>query len=142
MKNQYFGDKRDLIKYGLLEALTGGIPGIVQLTCIWLLTPPSNNTHGNRHFKASREATALELFLKECVTSGRRDVRELARYMSARSEQYVSIGDERSHYFTGSSREAYFDAIPDAALRRAVVFFDPDNGLEPRGAFTDAHLKY
>jgi hypothetical protein len=142
MKNQYFGDKRDLLKFTLLETLARNIPNVDQLTCIWLLTPPSPNNDGNRHFREHEGATDLAVFLKRCIANGRRDVRELARYLLDRPGRYYSYGDEASHYFTSSSRTTYFKSVPDYALRRAVVFFDPDNGLEPRTTVTPSHLKY
>lgn len=142
MKNQYFGDKRDLLKFSLLESLTEGVQDMRQLTCIWLLTPPAANNDGNRHFKESEGGSKLATFLRDCVATGRRDVRELSRYMAGRSEAYFSYGDEPSHYFTARSRATYFASIPDSALRNAVVFFDPDNGLEPGVTVSAAHLKY
>lgn len=142
MKNQYFGDKRDLFKFSLLEALGRGIPTVNQLTCIWLLTPPSPNNDGNRHFREDETGSSLAVFLRQCVASGRRDVRELARYMAGRPVAYFSYGDEPSQYFTASTRAAYFASIPDLALRNAVVFFDPDNGLEPANTVSPAHLKF
>jgi hypothetical protein len=141
VKNQYFGDKRDLLKYSLLQALAQGVPTVNLLTCIWLLTPPSANNDGNRHFR-ELEGSALGVFLTKCVATGRRDVRELANYMVGRPGRYVSYGDSPSMYFTKTSRHTYFTAIPDSALHGAVVFFDPDNGLEPQSTVTAAHLKY
>jgi hypothetical protein len=140
VKNQYFGDKRDLLKYSLLEALTDGITTVNQLTCIWLLTPPSTKNDGNRHFRESR--STLATFLHECVVSGRRDVRELAKYMAIRPKTYFSFGDEPKQYFSPSTRTTYFASIPDSALHNAVVFFDPDNGFEPGITVSAAHLKY
>ena len=142
MKNQYFGDKRDLLKFSLLEALAHGIPNVDRLTCIWLLTAPSPNNDGNRHFRAHEGGSTLATFLKQCIATGRRDVRELATYMDGRPKAYFSFGDEASQYFTASSRTNYFRSIPNSALRGAVVFFDPDNGLEPGSSITTAHLKY
>ena len=142
MKNQYFGDKRDLLKYSLLEALVQGVPSLNQLTCIWLLTPPSSNNDGNQHFRQREGDSNLALFLGHCIATDRRDVRELATYMAGRAWKYSSVGDGASQYFTAMSRTDYFRSIPDSVLRHAVVFFDPDNGLEPTRSATPAHLKY
>lgn len=142
MKNQYFGDKRDLLKYSLLEALVCGLSKVDQLTCIWLLTPPATTNDGNRHFQGYNAAPELGAFLRSSVSAGRRDVRELARYMAQRPLRYFSYGHDAALYFTRQSRATYFGSIPAAALRRSVVFFDPDNGLEPAGIVTPAHLKY
>src|SRR5207245_493716 len=55
---------------------------------------------------------------------------------------YFSYGDDASSYLTAQSRQTYFESIPEFALRRSVVFFDPDNGLEPARVTTTAHLRY
>jgi hypothetical protein len=141
VKNQYFGDKRDLFKFTLLETLVDEIPGIEALTCVWLLTPPASNNDGNRHFRAQTAQSELGAFLKRCLDAGRRDVREFAQYMAGRSANYVSYGDSPINYFTSDSRSTYFDGIPANGLRRAVVFFDPDNGLEPRSVLSTAHIR-
>jgi len=70
VKNQYFGDRRDLLKYSLLETLATGLSGIDQLTCIWLLTPPAANNDGNRLIPMRQDAMGLELFLRQCVVAG------------------------------------------------------------------------
>jgi hypothetical protein len=142
VKNQYFGDKRDLLKFSLLESLAQGLNDVSQLTCVWLLTPPSPNNDGNRHFRENESGSRLASFLRDCIATGRRDVRELAKYMASRPETYFSFGDEPAQYFTSSSRATYFESIPGSALRSAVVFFDPDNGLEPGTTVSAAHLKY
>jgi hypothetical protein len=141
VKNQYFGDKRDLFKFSLLERLTQGIQEVDQLTCIWLLTAPSPNNDGNRHFREQAVPTQLAGFLRGCVDAGRRDVREFARYMADRPVRYLSYGDKPTNYFTSETRSTYFAAIPDEGLRRSVVFFDPDNGVEPRSIVSAAHIK-
>ncbi len=118
------------------------MPMVDQLSCVWLLTPPTATNDGNRHFSSDAFDTELATFLQECVTTGRRDVREFANYMRTRHARYLSYGDQASSYFTTTNRSTYFDFIPSAALTRSVVFFDPDNGLEPRTVVTAAHLKY
>jgi hypothetical protein len=76
------------------------------------------------------------------VVTGQRDVRQLASYMASRPFRYFSYGDQPASYFSRTARRQYFNAIPQSALSRSVVFFDPDNGLEPEKSCTDAHLKY
>lgn len=141
MKNQYFGDKRDLFKFTLLQTLVDEIPGIEALTCVWLLTPPSSNNDGSRHFRAQTSQSELAAFLKRCLDSGQRDVRQFAQYMVGHRAKYVSYGDDPTSYFTSHSRSTYFNGIPTHGLRRAVVFFDPDNGLEPRSVLSAAHIR-
>lgn len=142
MKNQYFGDKRDFVKYQLLEWMALGVPGIRQLTCIWMLTPPTPNNDGNRRFQAHAGSERIGEFLRDCVQSGRRDIRELTRYFAGSSFNYNPYGDTIDQYFTTSNRRQYFASIPNVALKSAIVFLDPDNGMEPQRVITDSHLRY
>jgi hypothetical protein len=141
-KNQYFGDKRDLLKFSLLEELASRLAPARQLTCIWLLTPPSDTHDGNRHFSDHSVSPNLGTFLGDCVKLSRRDVREFKIYAKSRGIDYFSYGDEATLYFTASNRKQYFEGVPDRALRRSIVFFDPDNGFEPARIVTAAHLKF
>jgi hypothetical protein len=118
------------------------LPTVNQLTCIWMLTPGDRSNDGNRRLVPHGQAASLAEFLQSCVAEGRRDVREIAAYFSAHPFSYCSYGDEPAEYLTRASRAQYFASIPQAALRRSVVFFDPDNGMEPAGGATAAHLKY
>ena len=88
MKNQYFGDQRDFLKYNLLETLLDNLLFLRQLTCIWLLTGPSAGNDGNRSFRAHSGTESLAAFLNECVTHGQRDVRELTRYFADRRYRF------------------------------------------------------
>jgi hypothetical protein len=113
-----------------------------QLTCIWMLTPPVAGSDGNRKFKTHPGVDKLGLFLERCVSSGNRDVRALTEFFGRRRFRYQAYGDSSEQYFSKRHRDAYFDAIPGAALSRSVVFFDPDNGMEPKRVVTEAHLRY
>jgi hypothetical protein len=142
MKNQYFGDKRDYFKYGLLEALATGVDGIEQLSCIWMLTPPAANNDGRKAFVPHPDHARLSAFLDACRAKGIADVAEMKAYFGDQAFRFFSYGDSAERYFTLKSRGDYFRDIPDAALRKSLVFFDPDNGLEPLGKATVAHLRY
>jgi hypothetical protein len=142
MKNQYFGDKRDYFKYSLLEALATGTPGVEQLTCIWMLTPNVRTNDGRKPFSPHPDCVRLTEFLLDCRAKGVADVREMRRYFGGQHYKYVPYGEDASHYVPKRDREPYFRGIPSSALQRSIVFFDPDNGLEPKGMATSAHLRY
>jgi len=142
MKNQYFGDKRDYFKYGLLEALATGVYGIEQLTCLWMLTPPVANNDGRKAFVPHPKHARLAAFFEACRAAGIADVAEMKAYFGNQGFRFFSYGDGSNGYFTLKSRSEYFRAVPDIALRKSLVFFDPDNGLEPTGKATVAHLRY
>ena len=56
------------------------------------------------------------------------------------NRRFCSYRDSPPH-FRNSNRREYFRQIPESALQRAVVFFDPDNGMEPTTR-TDRHLGF
>jgi hypothetical protein len=139
MKNQFFGDKRDYFKYALLEAMMEGIPSLRQLTCVWMLTEGRPNRHGNQKLVPVHRSEALADFLTDRRNQGRLDVREIGVYFSGRPYAFNSYGDDPSRPF-GASRDRYFGGIPAGWCRSALVFVDPDNGLEPAGRPTSAHI--
>jgi len=142
MKNQYFGDKRDYFKYGLLEALATGVEDIQQLTCIWMLTPPVANNDGKKVFVPHPEFDRLTSFFQACQAKAIADVAEMKVYFRGQPYRFFSYGDSAARYLTSPSRSDYFRGIPAAALDDSIVFFDPDNGLEPARGATTAHLRY
>jgi hypothetical protein len=142
VKNQYFGDKRDYFKYGLLEALVEGVPGIARLTCIWMRTPDVFNGDGQRPFIANASFIRLTAFLMECRSRGTRDLRVMGDYFGGRAYSYYPYGENPDQIFSMRGRAEYFGRVPDAALTNAIVFFDPDNGLEPASTVSAAHLRY
>jgi hypothetical protein len=142
MKNQYFGDKRDYFKYSLLEALAGAVPGIEQLTCIWMLTPAVPNNDGRKAFVLQPDHARLAAFFRACQARGIADVTEMRAYFRQQAFRFFSYGENPDRYFNSANRLTYFSGVPDEALHRSLVFFDPDNGLEPAGKATSAHLRY
>jgi hypothetical protein len=142
MKNQYFGDKRDYFKYCVLTLLMQRHAMFRQLTCIWMLTPPAGNTDGNKPFRILPGCEDLAEFLRRSRAEQRQDIRELRVQFHAMGLNYFAYGDSPQEYFTNTNRVAYFDSIPMAALTESLVFLDPDNGMEPTGRATPAHLRY
>jgi len=143
MKNQYFGDRRDYFKYDVLERLAAELPGIERLTCLWMLTQPDRTGHGNVPFVPDTELPGLTEFFRTRVDSRdpeRRRVGEMSQLFQGRPFVFFSYRDNRED-FGPSTRGKYFASIPDEALRRAVVFFDPDVGVEP-GRATEKHLRF
>jgi hypothetical protein len=61
-------------------------------------------------------------------------------YFANRPFALVSYRDDREDFGPGTTVE-YFACVPDEALWRAVVFFDPDVGMEP-GRATAKHLRF
>jgi hypothetical protein len=142
MKNQYFGDSRDYFKYDVLERLVTDIP-LDQLTCLWMLTQPDRTGEGRVRFVPDAELPELTAFFRARLDSddaSHRSVSEMAKYFGSRPFRFTSYRDRRED-FGHATRSQYFEEVPAEALQHAVVFFDPDIGMEPRKA-TRKHLRF
>ncbi len=143
MKQQYFGDARDYFKYDVLDRLASDLGSIERLTCLWMLTAPDRTGQGRVRFTDDPELPELTEFFRERLASddpARRRVGEMRSYFASRPFALVSYRDDREDFGPGTRAE-YFARVPDQALRRAVVFFDPDKGMEP-GRATAQHLRF
>jgi len=130
MKNQYFGDVNDYVKYGLIRSILRS--GSFRPLIAWYLTPDDKGTDG-RHidYLQSPEEWAhydSDLYhgLKR-LTSDDRAVSKIETAGLLMNAEYFSllvpdIGlDERSEWA---------ENLMEAAKERDFVFLDPDNGIE------------
>jgi len=140
MKQQYFGDARDYFKYELLTSLMRGLPRLGQLTCVWMLTPPTVRREGNRAFLPDPRLPELTEFFRSRLRNGSRDLGQMRTFFASCGFRYFPYGDAPP-YFSMVSRQSYFRDIPDKALAGSLVFFDPDTGMEPR-RLLDKHLGF
>ncbi len=143
MKQQYFGDARDYFKYDVLERLASDLGAIERLTCLWMLTAPDGTRQGQVPFTDDPELPELTEFFRERLVAddpAQRRVGEMRSYFANRPFALVSYRDDREDFGPGTRAE-YFSCVADEALRRAVVFFDPDVGMEP-GRATAKHLRF
>src|SRR5918996_6432480 len=143
MKNQYFGDKRDYFTYDVLDRLAADVPDIRQLTCVWMLTPPDTTGQGRVPFVADRELPELTAFFRSRLDSGDRNqtrVGEMGAHFQGRPFRFFSYRDDREDFGLATRTES-FASIPDEAVRRSVVFFDPDVGMEP-SLGNEKHLRF
>lgn len=136
MKNQYFGDKLDYAKYGLLRCLGNG--GETSIAVCWMLTPDEDDgREGNRldHLRnrdrwRHYDPQVWDLLHESVCNRGIRHIRRI--------EESGLLGDavfypspERNYAPVGrDERDAYFDGFFERAKGRGLAFFDPDNGLE------------
>lgn len=143
MRNQFFGDVRDLFKYDLITWLVQNIEGIDRFTFIPMLTADDSRGHERKtdyaEAKAGNKNEELVNLLRECVDGNRRDIREIKPYFLSRGIEAVIYGEES--LFTHGKRAEYFRGIGDSLLRRSLVFLDPDNGLEVKNS-NKRHLLY
>ncbi|MGB2959580.1 MAG: hypothetical protein WBD30_11900 [Bacteroidota bacterium] len=133
MKNQYFGDKRDLFKYDLALNACKGVE--LGLTFVPMLTAPDRRTDGNQidyaKAKAGYNNSALKCFLRNCVDRGERDVQQLTKFVSSTGIKY-HLYQSQEVYFTQGGRRAYISGIGDECLEDVLALLDPDNGLETK----------
>lgn len=137
MRYQFFLDARDYVKYALLDDLMKQLD-LSQLTLIWMLTPDVGNTHGSRRPRFDPNRSALNAFFQRDPRPNLWDVKE---YFDDRGYRCTSFGDRPDGYITRANREEYFKLVDDELLKDALVFLDPDNGVEPRGGASALHVK-
>jgi hypothetical protein len=131
MKNQYFADKRDFFKWDFLEDLLAGCPGLATFVNVVMLTPPDDSREGNlKGYACGDRREPLFRFLQECLANGKQNVSEMRTYFRGKPFAYYPHGDSLENPYSFDSREEYFGSIPNDMLARALVFFDPDIGLE------------
>lgn len=144
VKNQYFGDVRDLFKYDLVLEIMRGVKRLNRFVFIPMLTPDDTRTDGGRtdYFRAragTRNRDLLE-HLQACVEGGRRDIREIEGFLASHGLE-VSVYGDGLHPFSQHNRADYFARIDDRLLYSSLILLDPDIGLEVKDA-DEKHLMY
>jgi hypothetical protein len=129
MKQQYFGDLSDYVKYGILRAV---IREGLTLSVCWMLTPDDARSDGRfvRYLtepqRFRRYDSDLFDVLADAVPAGQRDTAVL----EATPLLADTVFDRAVMPETAAAREAYFEDLWYLSAGRRVIFFDPDNGLE------------
>ncbi|HEY3397927.1 MAG TPA: hypothetical protein VGM19_09755 [Armatimonadota bacterium] len=126
MKNQYFGDKNDFYKYDLALNMTEAC-GLRTFTFLVMLTPDDGRGDGSlTSYDCGARSAKLHQFLQDCVQNGRRRVEELTGFLDLQQISHTTfLGD-----VSAAVRPEYFASIGCDKLQSALVFLDPDNGLE------------
>jgi hypothetical protein len=130
MKNQYFGDRNDYRKYGLLRALAEAAG--LRLGVCWMMTADDGSTDGKFREYLSQPAKwrSFDPTLYDAL-------REIAGMRSVEAIEATSLLDGARFVKA---------IVPDHAVRRrewfaeaiatlaecSLLFFDPDNGIEIR----------
>jgi len=152
MKNQYFGDVRDLFKYDLIQRISKEISSLEKFTFIPMLTKyDSKRRNGNkrdfdRAKKDDRPGTNNERligFLKKYgeIDKDKRDFTKIGNYFKSEGIKVLIYKDKGHEYFEHKTRDRYFKNIPGEYLHKSLVFVDPDIGLEVKNP-TEKHLLY
>lgn len=129
MKDQYFADRRDFVKYELLLDLVELLPGRPKLTFIPMLTQADGTKEGSvTRYDLGNRRPHLFHFLQAALNSERRELRQLHTFMRDSGITFYLHPD--GEYFQHDRRDKYFGEVQGKELAAAVVFFDPDIGLE------------
>lgn len=130
MKNQYFGDKHDFRKYGLLRALITNTN--LRLGICWMLTSNDTGNDGNfRDYLDNQNNRQFDpiLFnwLNENVNIQNRRVELLegTELLGPNTVFYSPLLTDDIN-----DRIQYMNKANDEFLHCDLVFFDPDNGME------------
>jgi hypothetical protein len=129
MKNQYFGDICDYLKYGLLRTI-GRETGLRTGVC-WMLTEDDGRTDGGKtryldqHHKWRKHDPELFDTLQAAIQAGQRHVRVAETGGIVPGAIYHSdlLADNRA------CRQVYFEKLSPIATSCDLLFFDPDNGM-------------
>lgn len=140
MKNQYFGDKNDFLKYDLVLTLIEKIDNLKCFTFIPMLTEHDPSGHGSRTDYDGSRRRELDNFLKGCIKESNRNIKNLRSFMSSKNIEYHPYKEDE--YFPNAGREQYFDSIDSSILNRSVIVIDPDNGFEVKSMRSGNGHKY
>jgi hypothetical protein len=126
MKNQFFGDTRDLFKFDLIEHVMKGLDELKCFAYIPMLTPDGEP----KSIKPGTKNKDLVAFFNE---GRKRDIHDIQKHFKQRGIT-AKIHGEKGVYFKNDkeSRRKYFDQINDDWLVNSLVFLDPDTGIEPK----------
>ncbi len=131
MKNQYFGNIYDYLKYGLLRQLSRH--GQISTAICWMLTKDDGKQEGHRiHYL--NEPDKWGKFDPEVFNFLQQNVLEqgLRKVTVLENSQLIP----NSRFYSGSfpdhptGRRASFEEFLKFALGSGLVFFNPDKGIE------------
>ena len=129
MKNQYFGDERDYLKYSLLRLLASN--GELKTAVCWLLTEDDGSQDGRKlgyllvpERWRKYDPVVYDYLRCQVVKKSIRDVKALERDVLLSGCTFFSciVPVQRE------AREEYFASFLRIAGDPKFVFFDPDNG--------------
>jgi hypothetical protein len=142
MKNQYFGDRRDVAKYDLLAEMLDHLPGLRRLSLLLMMTGNDTSRDGSLVAKTRPPWRGdVYWFARRCREIGGLGVGELRTFFrSSHPKHDVYLLDKP---YSHAGRHRYFGAVPGVALKDSAVFLDPDVGMslkEPAAEEADKYL--
>lgn len=140
MKNQYFGDIRDLFKFDLCYHIYNTIK-LEYFVFIPMLTDDDRSSDGSKiNFSKANAGyynDDLSFFLKYKLKYKDRDVSSIADYFNYIQVKTLVFDDK----FSIRSREEYFKKAVNIIQQNSLILLDPDNGLEVKNS-NEKHVLY
>lgn len=146
MQNKYTGDIGDFVKYGLIRAVAVD----AKIGVAWYLHPDDGSADGGHtdYLERSNEWRHVdcELYdgLKKIVKSGQRSVAAVQCASILRDAAFADEPLDVSNIPTRRRvdwRRRWFDDVVNRLADCAVVFADPDNGLQTNDSFRPTRAK-
>lgn len=128
---KYFGDSRDFFKYDLITAILAEMK-IDNYVFIPMLTNHRLDNEGNKTSKMiDGKSKALLSFIESCDSES---LSHWEQWIRKHTKNYRTIEPVDEIMFDDSTRDAYWTSFSDYLKERnALIFLDPDTGLESGG---------
>jgi len=149
MKNQYFGDNRDLFKYDLILRIIKEIGSVNHFTFVPMLRPNMPDGEGTKRegekrdrdkAKAGTGNEELKNFLDKFEDKSKRDIEQLKSFFK-KHDIGMTMYYGKNKYFSHQQRQEYFEQLENELSQKSLVFVDPDIGLQVK-ITRDKHIKY
>jgi hypothetical protein len=146
MKNQYFGDNKDLFKFDLLEFILKKSE-LEKILYIPMLTENDNTKQGNDRkntFKywGSKNADLLSI-IEKIRNPENVAIDEISNYFNKEKQIKFEIYKNEliTNKFNHNIREEYFSKLFTSSIINTLIFFDPDKGLQIKNS-DEKHLLF
>ena len=140
MKNQYFGDVRDLFKYDLIQHIIYNSKSLNNVLLTAMLTTDDATNEGNKFSynkaKAGYKNSDLIGFLNSSFLK-KREIKNIINYFEETEIDFELITD----FITNTNRKTYFQQLVNKIKNNSLNFFDPDNGLEVNN-YNEKHILF
>jgi hypothetical protein len=129
MKNQYFADINDYLKYGILRAIANSK---LKICLCWMLNEDDRRRDGGK-IQYTQEPDKWRMYdpvlfdvMKWSIKKNKRsiDVAEKKSLIPNATYHPTLLTDDRDE------REQYFKELTDISAASDLIFFDADNGME------------
>ena len=128
---KYFGDSRDFFKYDLITTIVKE-SSLCHYVFIPMLTKPRDDGQGNKApLNIGDKCEDLLRFIKKCDS---KSLKHWKDWLAPHVDSYSTIEPVDETYFLDEERNSYWEKFrPIVSKEHALVFIDPDTGLETGG---------